>query len=133
MGYKTFTCPYARRCGGCEWLAVPYPIQLERKKAKLGELFEPFGVGIERMLGMDDPRHYRAKIMSPFVFGKAGKPRCGMYEKGTHDIVENLIALSNIRRGDPFSKALPSWLRASISVHITKTPARGSCGMRLCA
>ena len=30
MGYKTYTCPIAKACGGCEWLAVPYPIQLER-------------------------------------------------------------------------------------------------------
>ena len=32
MGYKTYTCPISRDCGGCEWLAVPYPIQLRRKQ-----------------------------------------------------------------------------------------------------
>ena len=32
MGFKTYTCPIAKSCGGCEWLAVPYPIQLKRKR-----------------------------------------------------------------------------------------------------
>jgi 23S rRNA (uracil1939-C5)-methyltransferase len=31
MGYKTYTCSLDRCCGNCEWLAVPYPIQLKRK------------------------------------------------------------------------------------------------------
>ena len=33
MGYRTYTCPIAYACGGCELLAVPYPVQLERKQA----------------------------------------------------------------------------------------------------
>ena len=39
MGYKTYTCPIAKTCGGCEWLAVPYPIQLRRKREAVEELF----------------------------------------------------------------------------------------------
>ena len=31
MGFRTYTCKIARNCGGCEWLSVPYPIQLRRK------------------------------------------------------------------------------------------------------
>ena len=41
MGYRTFTCPIARDCGGCEWLAVPYTIQLRRKQAQVEELLGP--------------------------------------------------------------------------------------------
>ena len=40
MGFKTYTCPIAKSCGGCEWLAVPYPIQLRRKREAVVELFE---------------------------------------------------------------------------------------------
>ena len=39
MGYRTYTCPIAKRCGGCEWLSVPYPIQLRRKQEAMEELF----------------------------------------------------------------------------------------------
>ena len=39
MGYKTYTCTTAATCGGCETLAVPYPIQLRRKQDQMRELF----------------------------------------------------------------------------------------------
>lgn len=106
MGYKTYTCPYARQCGGCEWLAVPYPIQLERKQAMLNSLFEPFGAGCERIIGMDEPLHYRAKILSPFAPGKKGKPRCGMYARETHDIVEIPECLVEHKAGRPVLKSI---------------------------
>ena len=38
MGYKTYTCPIAKSCGGCETLAVPYPLQLKRKQQQIEEL-----------------------------------------------------------------------------------------------
>ena len=38
MGYRTYTCPIARDCGGCEWLAVPYTIQLRRKQEQVKDL-----------------------------------------------------------------------------------------------
>ena len=53
VGYKTYTCPHAAQCGGCEWLSVPYPIQLSRKRAALGELFAPFGRDVNDIVGMD--------------------------------------------------------------------------------
>ena len=59
MGYRTYTCPIARTCGGCEWLAVPYPIQLERKQAFVQELLggpaEKDGAVVETIRGIDDP------------------------------------------------------------------------------
>ena len=93
MGYRTYTCPIARSCGGCEWLAVPYPIQLDRKQAAMEELFseivEADGAVLERIAGMDEPLAYRHKAATPFApGGKGGKRvRSGFYEKGTHRIV----------------------------------------------
>ena len=60
MGYRTYTCPSAARCGGCEWLNVPYPIQLKRKQAALEETFRPFLEGTSApellpIVGMDEP------------------------------------------------------------------------------
>ena len=58
MGYKTPTCSIARSCGGCEWLSVPYPIQLKRKQAQVEELLAPLAsinnVTIEPIRGMDE-------------------------------------------------------------------------------
>ena len=71
MGYRTYTCPIAKSCGGCEWLAVPYPIQLERKQALveevLGQAARRDHGTLEKICGMDEPRSYRHKAATPFV------------------------------------------------------------------
>lgn len=100
MGFKTYTCPIAKSCGGCEWLAVPYPIQLRRKQAQIAELmtdFLPEGAtedDLDDLIpihGMDaegmEPRGYRHKAATPFAPGKRASVRSGFYARGTHRIV----------------------------------------------
>lgn len=91
MGYKTYTCPIARDCGGCEWLAVPYPIQLRRKQEQVEELLvEPTrqdGGTLNPIRGMEEPLRYRHKAATPFAHGPRGRVRCGFYAAGTHRIV----------------------------------------------
>ena len=91
MGYKTYTCPIARDCGGCEWLAVPYPIQLRRKQSQveelLGTMAKKDGAALEPIYGMDEPLRYRHKAATPFAHGPRGSVRCGFYAAGTHRIV----------------------------------------------
>ena len=91
MGYKTPTCSIARSCGGCEWLSVPYPIQLKRKQAQVEELLAPLAsinnVTIEPIRGMDKPLAYRHKAATPFAPGKGRTVRSGFYASGTHKII----------------------------------------------
>ena len=91
MGYKTPTCSIARSCGGCEWLSVPYPIQLKRKQAQVKELLAPLAninnVTIEPIRGMDKPLAYRHKAATPFAPGKGRTVRSGFYASGTHKII----------------------------------------------
>ena len=91
MGYKTPTCSIARSCGGCEWLSVPYPIQLKRKQAQVEELLAPLAsinnVTIEPICGMDEPLAYRHKAATPFAPGKGRTVRSGFYASGTHKII----------------------------------------------
>ena len=97
MGYKTYTCNIAKRCGGCELLAVPYELQLKRKFHAMEELFsqviEQDGAELAPVAGMDNPIAYRHKAASPFAPGVRGakgpraRKRCGFYERGTHRIV----------------------------------------------
>ena len=91
MGYKTYTCPIARDCGGCEWLAVPYPIQLRRKQEQVEELLGAMAreddAALEPIRGMDEPVRYRHKAATPFAHGPRGRVRCGFYAAGTHRIV----------------------------------------------
>lgn len=91
MGYKTPTCSIARSCGGCEWLSVPYPIQLKRKQAQVEELLAPLAninnVTIKPIRGMDEPLAYRHKAATPFAPGKGRTVRSGFYASGTHKII----------------------------------------------
>lgn len=91
MGYKTPTCSIARSCGGCEWLSVPYPIQLKRKQAQVEELLAPLAsinnVTIKPICGMDEPLAYRHKAATPFAPGKGRAVRSGFYASGTHKII----------------------------------------------
>lgn len=91
MGFRTYTCPISRRCGGCEWLAVPYPIQLRRKQEQMEELFEPVcrrdDCSVSQIAGMDDPRGYRHKAATPYAPGAKGRIRSGFYESGSHRLV----------------------------------------------
>ena len=54
----TVHCPVADRCGGCEWLAMPYDMQLERKQDYIEELFADYDVEVEPLMCMIDPRGY---------------------------------------------------------------------------
>ncbi len=102
MGYKTPTCSIARRCGGCEWLSVPYPIQLKRKQAQVEELLAPLAsinnVTIEPICGMDKPLAYRHKAATPFAPGKGRAVRSGFYASGTHKIIASKECLVEDRR-----------------------------------
>ena len=92
MGFRTYTCKIARSCGGCEWLSVPYPIQLRSKQEQVQELLGPMvadaGVAIQKIRGMEgEPLAYRYKAATPFAPAGHGRMRCGFYAAGTHRII----------------------------------------------
>lgn len=92
MAYKTYTCPISRQCGGCEWLAVPYELQLRRKRRAMEELFRDQlasdGAELAPIVGMEQPVRYRAKAATPFAPGPHGKGiRSGFYAAHSHRIV----------------------------------------------
>ena len=76
MGYRTYTCPIARDCGGCEWLSVPYPIQLRRKQefveGLLGSDVEKDGGELREIVGVQgEPVAFRYKAATPFAHAAA--------------------------------------------------------------
>ncbi len=90
-------CPIDAKCGGCQWLSVPYAEQLARKQREVENLFNGLIDGesvVKPILGMDDPRYYRNKVVSPYVGVWDKKARemrvlCGMYERGTHRVIDS--------------------------------------------
>lgn len=65
-------CPYSDRCGGCSDVEVPYLQQLARKQREMEELFASVAPGVEvsPILGMEQPFHYRDKVISPYAPGR---------------------------------------------------------------
>lgn len=65
-------CPVSHLCGACQMLDVAYEEQLARKYAYMRGLFEGLAPhdAILPPIGMDEPFHYRNKVISPYAPGK---------------------------------------------------------------
>lgn len=81
-----FSCPYARRCGGCQLLHLPYPQQLDHKQKTVQQLLGAFGP-VRPIIGMSCPLHYRCKVQAAFGAGRGGRVVSGTYEAGSHRLV----------------------------------------------
>ena len=89
MKEKEVLCEVFDKCGGCKFLDVEYHKQLENKDKMLQKLFQGVvdkDTKIYNIIGMKNPRNYRNK--GKYVLGNVnGKYRIGLYEEGTHHIV----------------------------------------------
>ena len=79
-------CPVFTRCGGCQYLDLPYEKQLELKRKKLEELLKPY-CRVSAVIGMENPWHYRNKVHAVFDHDKKGNPISGVYEANSHRVV----------------------------------------------
>ena len=82
---KTGLCPVAGKCGGCQYLAIPYETQLREKQKQVDKLLSEFAP-VDSIIGMKNPFHYRNKIHAVLHHKKNGVIS-GIYEKGTHKAV----------------------------------------------
>ena len=78
-------CPVANRCGGCQYMGIPYEKQLASKQEKVQNLF-PTYKEIQPVIGMENPVYYRCKVQAAFGWQK-GKVISGTYEAASHRIV----------------------------------------------
>lgn len=76
----------AHKCGGCDWIDVPYEKQLQDKLKEVKKLMEPF-CKVEGIIGMENPFFYRNKVHAVFDRDKKGNVICGTYEKNSHRVV----------------------------------------------
>ena len=84
-------CKNAKRCGGCQLMALKYKKQLEFKANKVKNNIERIG-GVkdfimEPIVGMDEPYRYRNKTQYPVGLDKEGSIIYGFYAGRTHDII----------------------------------------------
>ncbi len=79
-------CPLAKKCGGCQLQNMTYVRQLKWKQARCEILLKKFGK-VSKIIGMDEPYHYRNKVQAAFGRTKSGKIISGVYQSGSHRIV----------------------------------------------
>lgn len=79
-------CPLAKKCGGCQLQNMEYARQLNFKQGKVQKLLGRYGK-VERILGMEEPYHYRNKVQAAFGMDRRKQIISGVYQSSTHRIV----------------------------------------------
>ena len=79
-------CTLAKKCGGCQLQNMDYPRQLKFKQAKIEKLLGRYG-RIGKIIGMENPYHYRCKVQAAFGATRGGKIISGVYQSSSHRIV----------------------------------------------
>lgn len=80
-------CPYAKKCGGCDYQGIEYKKQLEMKEENVRKLLKDF-VKVSPIVGMENPYYYRHKVHAVFDCVARGQVVAGVYKKNSHDVVD---------------------------------------------
>lgn len=104
-------CPYAKKCGGCDYQGMPYEEQIQKKQTYMRKLMEPFG-GIKPIIPMENPFYYRHKVQAAFGCIRGGKIVAGVYEKRSHDIVDIEQCLIENQEADAIIREVKNMMRS---------------------
>lgn len=104
-------CPVHGKCGGCQLLDMPYEQQLKKKQAQVAKLLKPY-CQLEKIIGMEDPFHYRNKVHAVFGHKKDGTVISGIYQEGTHFIVPVDECLIEDQRADAIIRDIRGLLKS---------------------
>jgi len=103
-------CPYMKKCGGCQYIDVPYEKQLADKQKEMQKLLGKFRK-VEPIIGMKNPYHYRHKVHAVFGYEK-GAPVSGIYEEKSHRIVKIDRCLIEQQKADEIILSVRSLLKS---------------------
>lgn len=104
-------CPYAKKCGGCDYQGISYEEQLAKKQAHMKKLMKSFGK-VNPIVGMDDPCHYRHKVQAAFDCTRRGQIVAGVYEKKSHNVVDIDSCLIENEEADAIIRDIKGMLRS---------------------
>lgn len=104
-------CPVHGRCGGCQLLDIPYKDQLKQKQTQVTKLLKPY-CSVEKIVGMENPFHYRNKVHAVFGHKKDGTVISGIYQEGTHFIVPVDECLIEDQRADAIIRDIRGLLKS---------------------
>lgn len=96
---KRSLCPVSRKCGGCQYVDMPYNEQLKKKQRQTEQLLKVYGK-IQPIIGMKEPAHYRNKVHAVFAFQKGRGIVSGIYQEKSHRVVPVEGCLLENRKAD---------------------------------
>ncbi len=108
---KSGKCTVFGKCGACQLLNVPYEEQLQKKKSEVEKLLKPF-CKVEKIIGMENPVHYRNKVLATFSCDRKGMPISGMYEENSHRVVPTDSCLLNDELADKIIVSIRGLLKS---------------------
>ena len=99
-------CPYAKKCGGCDYQGMSYEQQLQEKQTYVRKNIGDY-CKVLSIIGMENPYHYRNKVHAVFDVERRGKHAnggrrtagnghakaapggviSGVYKAGTHEVI----------------------------------------------
>lgn len=104
-------CPYAKKCGGCDYQGMDYKEQLSTKQAYMKKLLRPFCF-VEPIVGMKEPLYYRHKVHAAFDCTKRGQIVAGVYKKNSHDVVDIESCMIEEQESDAIIRDIKDMLRS---------------------
>jgi 23S rRNA (uracil1939-C5)-methyltransferase len=82
-------CEVFGKCGGCDWLNIPYEKQLEYKQLIINEIFRNVKVNkVNKILASSQQEYYRNKSFFPISEIQA-QPVIGMFERKSHTVIQH--------------------------------------------
>lgn len=104
-------CPVYKKCGGCQLQNMDYPAQLEWKQRLCVKLLGSFGQ-VEKIIGMDNPYHYRNKVQWAFSQDRNKKIISGVYQSSTHRIVPVESCMTEDEKADEIIVSVGKLMKA---------------------
>lgn len=104
-------CPVYKKCGGCQFLDMPYDKQLAKKKQMLDRLLKGL-CPVKGMIGMEYPYHYRNKVHAAFSRDRKGNPISGVYQANSHIVVPVEKCLIEDEKADEIIGTIRGMLRS---------------------
>jgi 23S rRNA (uracil1939-C5)-methyltransferase len=83
---NTTLCPVSKKCGGCQYVGVPYEEQLAKKQKQVEKLLKGFGK-VRPIVGMEQPLYYRNKVHAVYDFQKGKGIVSGIYQENSHHVI----------------------------------------------
>ena len=104
-------CPYEKKCGGCQYIDLPYEEQLKKKQKETNKLLSSFGK-VKPIIGMKDPWHYRNKVHGVVAGDRHGNCFTGFYENRSHRVIRVDSCLIENQKADAIMNTVTSLMKS---------------------